>query len=155
MSATERFIEELGLLFQEQGQPRIAGRVLGLLVVEGHELSLQQISERLSVSRASVSTNARMLVKSGTIRLTAHAGDRQDFYEVNKAPYADMVAEMAERTMKQAARLRAFVEPIGAENKAASGRVDDLAQALEQASTLLTDWAAANQNDQKIRKDQK
>ena len=39
---------------QDRGEPRIAGRIFGLLLIEGQELSLQQISEQLGVSRASV-----------------------------------------------------------------------------------------------------
>lgn len=155
MSAVERFVEEMGLMFQEQGEPRIAGRVLGLLVIEGRELSLQQISERLAVSRASVSTNARRLAKRGAIRLTAHAGDRQDFYTLNDAPYVDLLGEMAQRVILQAQALQAQVEPLRAENPPASERVEDMSKALLHAAKILGDWSTAMHNDQTISKDQK
>ena len=153
MSSADRFVEEMGLMFQDAGDPRIAGRIFGLLVIEGRELSLQQISERLGVSRASVSTNARQMAKRGTIRLTAHSGDRQDFYELNNFPSVDVIGEMAARVLRQAQAVQAFVEPIRAENISASDRVEDLSRAFAQAARLLGDWAAALHNDQTIRRD--
>ncbi|MCW5722868.1 MAG: hypothetical protein KIS86_17190, partial [Devosia sp.] len=41
-SAVDRFIDEMGLITQQDGGPRIAGRIFGLLIVEGRELSLNQ-----------------------------------------------------------------------------------------------------------------
>ncbi|MEQ8599327.1 MAG: hypothetical protein RLP98_05320 [Devosia sp.] len=58
MSATTRFIEEMGLIAQERGESRISGRLIGLMVVEGQELNLVQISEKLSISRAIRATGA-------------------------------------------------------------------------------------------------
>lgn len=86
MSAVDRFVDELGLISQESGESRISGRIVGLLLVEGRELSLAEISERLGVSRASVSTNARLLLRRGVIRLTAHADNRRDYYELAAMP---------------------------------------------------------------------
>ncbi|WP_186767096.1 GbsR/MarR family transcriptional regulator [Devosia ginsengisoli] len=153
MSSVDRFVEEMGLMFQQAGDPRIAGRIFGLLVIEGRELSLQQLSEKLGVSRASVSTNARRMAKRGVIRLTAHPGDRQDFYELNNFPSVDVIGEMAERVIHQARTVQAFVAPLRTENTAASERVEDLSKVLDQAARMLTDWAAALHNEQTIRKD--
>jgi DNA-binding transcriptional regulator GbsR (MarR family) len=155
VSSADKFIEVMGLMFQDGGDPRIAGRIFGLLVIEGRELSLQQISERLGVSRASVSTNARQLAKRGAIRLTAHAGDRQDFYELNNFPSVDVVGDMAERMTRQAQAVQEFVEPVRRENKQAAERVDDLSRAFGHAAKLLSDWAAELRNDQTIRRDPK
>ncbi len=155
MSSADKFIEVMGLMFQDGGDPRIAGRIFGLLVIEGRELSLQQISERLGVSRASVSTNARQLAKRGAIRLTAHAGDRQDFDELNNFPSVDVVGDMAERMTRQAKAVQEFVEPVRQENKQAAERVDDLSRAFGHAAKLLSDWAAELRNDQTIRRDPK
>ncbi len=155
MSSSDRFIEVMGLMFQDGGDPRIAGRIFGLLIIEGRELSLQQISERLGVSRASVSTNARQLAKRGAIRLTAHAGDRQDFYELNNFPSVDVLGEMAERMERQAQAVRDFIEPIRQENEPAAERVEDLSRVFDHAAELLGDWATKLRNDQTNRRGQK
>jgi DNA-binding transcriptional regulator GbsR (MarR family) len=154
VSTSERFIEVMGLMFQDTGDTRIAGRLFALLVIEGRELSLQQMSERLGVSRASVSTNARQLAKRGAIRLTAHPGDRQDFYELNNFPSVDVVSELAERMVRQAQAVQDFVEPMRLENELAADRIGDLSRAFGQAAKLLNDWGVALRNDHTFRKNQ-
>lgn len=143
VSSAERFIEEMGLMSQDRGDPRIAGRIFGLLLVEGHELSLQQISERLGVSRASVSTNARLLAKRGIIRLTAHTGDRQDYYQLVGFPQDDMLAAVSQQFAQHAQTIAAFVEPIRAEKPAAAERIAELSQFYEKSAAFLQSWALA------------
>ena len=82
VSHTDNFIEQMGMLTQADGGPRIAGRIFGLLLVEGHPFTLDEMAARLTISKASASTNARLLLASGMIRLVAVAGDRRDFYEL-------------------------------------------------------------------------
>ena len=55
--AIERFIEGFGLLMQQDGLPRIAGRMLALFIVEGGPFSFSELAEKLQVSRGSISTN--------------------------------------------------------------------------------------------------
>lgn len=123
-------------------------------MLEGEPLSLGEISQRLGVSRASVSTNARQLARRGALRLTARAGDRQDFYELNNFPSIDMVNELAERILRHARAIDAFGEPMQRENAAASARINDLGKAFGHAATLLERWASAMNDDQTLRKDQ-
>lgn len=147
MSAVERFIEELGLISQESGDARIAGRLLGLLVTEGRELSLGQISERLAVSRASVSTNARLLAQRGVINLVAHAGDRQDYYVISDVPYADMLREIARQFHRNARRLQAIVDAMARENAGAAGRAGELSGFFEKSAEILSNWADELRDD--------
>lgn len=154
MTSAEQFIDEMGLMFQETGDPRISGRIFGLLLIEGKELSLQQISERLEVSRASVSTNARQLAKRGMIRRSAHSHDRQDFYVIKDLLSADMLSEFVERLLRQAQIIQGFVVPIRSENPDASTRIADFSRAIGQSAKLLSDWAASLHEDN-ISKDPK
>ena len=75
-----RFIEGLGLYFEEFGLPRIGGRLLGLLMITDRPLPLDEIASRLLVSRASVSTNARLVVATGLVERVGIPGDRRDYY---------------------------------------------------------------------------
>lgn len=143
MSAAERFIEEMGLISQQHGGARIAGRIVGLLMLEGRELSLHDISERLSVSRASVSTNARQLARAGTLRLTAHAGSRQDFYELTGGPYFEMLDELALQFQRHAKVIAACVASVHAELPAASPRIRELSDFFENSAEILQNWAVA------------
>src|SRR5687767_1846148 len=85
-SETE-FIEDLGVFYEAQGMPRIGGRICGLLVLATRPLSLEEMAETLSVSRASVSTNARLLERNGTVIRVGRPGDRRDYYEISRASW--------------------------------------------------------------------
>ena len=92
------FVERAGCLCERDGLPRIAGRILGLLLVSPEPLALDAIAERLGVSRASVSTDARRLVEQGVLERVGRTGDRKDYYQ--------MAADSPERSLEH--RLTAF-----------------------------------------------
>jgi DNA-binding transcriptional regulator GbsR (MarR family) len=76
-----RFIEAVGLFFEDAGVPRIGGRLLGLLLLAERPLSLDEVARTLGVSRASVSTNSRILIYAGMIERVSLPGDRRDYYQ--------------------------------------------------------------------------
>ncbi len=75
-----KFIESLGTYFESYGVPRIGGRMLGLLLVTPDPLSAESMSDILKVSRASVSTNLRMLLQVGWAEKAFSLGDRTTYY---------------------------------------------------------------------------
>jgi DNA-binding transcriptional regulator GbsR (MarR family) len=75
-----KFIENLGIYFESFGVPRIGGRMLGLLLVTPEPLSAESISATLKVSRASVSTNLRMLLQVGWAERASFPGNRTTYY---------------------------------------------------------------------------
>jgi DNA-binding transcriptional regulator GbsR (MarR family) len=77
-----RFIERVGLFFEEEGYPRIAGRMVGFLLVADGEHSLDEIAESLGVSKASVSTDARRMEEKGFLVRSSKPGDRRDYYAI-------------------------------------------------------------------------
>ncbi|TVP76153.1 MAG: MarR family transcriptional regulator [Gemmatimonadales bacterium] len=81
--AAQTFIEKMGLHFEGEGLPRTAGRVLGLLMLRSEPASLEEISEALQVSKASSSTNCRLLERGGMADRVSLPGDRRDYYQVD------------------------------------------------------------------------
>lgn len=77
-----RFVDQMGALTEEDGLPRIAGRIFGYLLLQPDARSLDQIAEALAVSRASVSTDARRLVEIQLLERRSRPGDRRDYYVV-------------------------------------------------------------------------
>jgi DNA-binding transcriptional regulator GbsR (MarR family) len=75
-----RFIESMGMYFESYGIPRIGGRILGLLLVAHEPLSAERISSILTVSRASISTNFRILLTSGLAEKVTRPGDRTTYF---------------------------------------------------------------------------
>lgn len=82
VAAREQFIEGMGQITEDEGFPRIAGRVFGLLLLASEEMNLDEIAGSLSVSRASVSTDARRLSDCGILERVTRKGDRRDYYQV-------------------------------------------------------------------------
>lgn len=83
----QRFIESLGVYFEQYQVSRIGGRILGLLTLLGGPFTLDQMAGALGVSRASVSTNIRVLMAIGLAELLSLPGDRRDYYRFAENPW--------------------------------------------------------------------
>ena len=127
--ARESFIEKMGILAQMDGMPRIAGRLFAMLVFDGRRYSFSELAEALQVSRASVSTNVRLLEEREVIRRVAQPGDRQDYFELGEAPYERLLRGAVLR----AGRTRASIEETLAE---LPGREAALVQRLQDYAGL-------------------
>lgn len=98
--AIEEFIERLGLIAQADGLPRIAGRIMGLLVIHGGPFSFAELGEQLKVSRGSISTNTRLLENLGIIERVARSGERQDYFQMCSNPYQQLLRGLIKRLDK-------------------------------------------------------
>lgn len=104
--AVTAFIERLGLVVEEHGLPRTAGRMIGLFLVNEGPRSLDDIATVLQVSKASVSTNARLLERRGMLVRTSSPGDRRDYYQMSENCWEQMF-EVGWRRMQQVHRVLA------------------------------------------------
>ncbi len=102
----EQFIERMGLFFENDGAPRISGRLLGLLLLTPGDCSLDDIAERLQVSKASVSTNSRLLETWGMVERTSRPGDRRDYYRIAD----DMQSRILERRVQRMRQLQDLID---------------------------------------------
>jgi DNA-binding transcriptional regulator GbsR (MarR family) len=75
-----QFVENMGMIYERYGVPRIGGRILGLFLLDDVPLSLDDVARLLNVSRASVSTNIRMAEMTGMAKRVSRPGDRRDYY---------------------------------------------------------------------------
>jgi DNA-binding transcriptional regulator GbsR (MarR family) len=100
-----QFIEQMGLLWEGEGLPRIAGRIHAVTLLSKGPCSLDEIAEGLSVSKASVSNDARLLENLGFLERVGRPGDRKSYYQITD--------DSMERTLStRVARLRVFQETI-------------------------------------------
>jgi DNA-binding transcriptional regulator GbsR (MarR family) len=75
------FSDELGFFWEDAGGTRMAGRVLGaLLLADPPEMSSSELAEFLGVSPGSVSTATRELVRPGLAKRVRLPGKRQDYF---------------------------------------------------------------------------
>lgn len=123
LNPTEQFIEDLGLIAQADGLPRIAGKLIALFVVEGGPLGFSEIAERLQISRASVSTNTRLMESLGVLQRVTRPGERQDYFQLTDKPFVRLL----EGTIDRAERARELVdrtnEQLGANCEATKERL--------------------------------
>jgi DNA-binding transcriptional regulator GbsR (MarR family) len=75
------FIEDIGLFFEQMGIPRMAGRILGaLLISDPPAQSITDLALRLNASKSSISIMARLLIEVGLIERVASPVPRRDYY---------------------------------------------------------------------------
>lgn len=86
-----KFIEKLGIYYENYGIPRIGGRILALILVANNYVSSEQISKLLKVSRGSISTNVRLLVSYGLLEKTSIAGDRSDYFVICESAWDNAI----------------------------------------------------------------
>jgi DNA-binding transcriptional regulator GbsR (MarR family) len=79
----KEMVEATGTLFQLFGLPRSTGQIYGLLYISKTPLSLDDVTELLSISKGSASMGTRHLAGWGAIRQVWVQGDRKDFFEAS------------------------------------------------------------------------
>lgn len=80
-SARLVFVEDCGVLFEQLGYPRMAGRVVGhLLLSDPPEQSAADLAAGLAASKGSISTTTRLLLRMGLIERTVLPGVRRDYF---------------------------------------------------------------------------
>lgn len=131
------FVEQMGILGEDGKLPRIAGRLFGLFLVETKPLSLRELTERLQVSKASVSTNTRLLAAAGVIERVSMPGDRQDYYRLANVPLELMLQDMLRHATKTTAFLSATEEKLSDRCAAVKLRLRRLASFHEAAAEAL------------------
>jgi DNA-binding transcriptional regulator GbsR (MarR family) len=89
----EEVIEILGIHFESLYKiPPLAGRILGLLIVDGCKsgLNFENIVGKLSASKSSISTNINLLLKMEKIYYFTITGDRKKYFK--PAPLSDRLS---------------------------------------------------------------
>ena len=126
-TARADFIEKIGVIAQSEGLPRIAGRVLAMLLYDGERVSFGQLADALQVSRGSVSSSVRMLESQQLIKRVAKPGDRQDYFQVVENAFANMVEAAATRVRRAASDIEESLKVIPASETGPRARVADYA----------------------------
>lgn len=144
LSPDERFIERMGLAADEEGLPRIAGRLLGLLLLEGGPFSFDELAERLQVSRGSVSTNTRLLEARGFIERTALPGDRHVYYRLAEDPHTGLIENVLRRKRRVSRITREALEELPEGRREARERLETVLRfhelVIEKLEAIMEEW---------------
>ena len=107
------FVEQMGGYFESNGLTRLAGRLLGwLLVCDPERQSSEELAVALNASSGGISTNGRLLIQFGFIERLAVAGDRRTYFRWRPNAFAagerQRIRTMADMTAMADAGLRAM-----------------------------------------------
>ncbi len=101
---TERqlFVEEVGIVFEQTGLPRMAGRIFGwLLISDPPHQNTDQIAKGLLASKGSISTTTRLLIQHGLVERLSLAGVRHDYFRLR----SDALGHMVERGIEDEVKM--------------------------------------------------
>ena len=88
----KRFVEEVGVVFEQTGLPRMAGRIFGCLLISDPPFqSTDQLAEALMASKGSISTMTRFLIQIGLIERFSLPGVRHDYFRLRADAWQHMI----------------------------------------------------------------
>lgn len=119
-------VAHMGVWFSNLGVPRAAGQMFGyLMVCDPAEQSASEIAAGIGMSRASVSSSARLLSSMNAIEERHRVGDRKTYYRLRSAWWIEVTT----------AKLNGFTElaDMARRSRAAGGmtRTDGLDELIE------------------------
>lgn len=145
-TTTDEFVEQIAVVFQADGMPRVAGRLFGLLLVSSKPRSLDELAKKLRVSKASISVNARLLEEKGIVERIGRQADRRDYYQIAD----DILERMLEQRIAKIRRVQRSLADVRAqctfEHQTVRSRLENLELAhnalLDATGRTLEEWRA-------------
>jgi HTH-type transcriptional regulator, glycine betaine synthesis regulator len=104
ISAQEMFVMEWGRMSSSWGINRTMAQLHALLLITGKDLTMDEMIERLHISRGNASMNLRDLTEWGVIQRYRRPGDRKDIYRTD-----DDIVQMFTRVVRE--RKRREIDP--------------------------------------------
>ncbi len=90
----KHFIEDCGLFFERWGLPRMAGRILGwLLICDPPHQSPGDLAQVLQASKGSISMMTRLLTQEGLVELIGLPGERRDYYRLRSGAWMQLMSD--------------------------------------------------------------
>ncbi len=95
----KNFVEDVGIFFEQSGLPRMAGRILGwLLICDTPQQSTSELIEALKASKGSISTTTRLLIRIGLIERFSLPGIRHDYFRIKPGVWHHLIKESQVQT---------------------------------------------------------
>ena len=141
---TTDFVEKFCVIAEQDGFPRIAGRIMGFLLLNQGPYTLDELAEELQISKTSASTNARLLEQHGIIERVVKPGDRRDFYHLAENHWERMFDVVRKKMQRFQAVLDETMAALPVSETYARERLDETqrfhAFMLEHIETRIEEW---------------
>lgn len=129
VSAEERarLVEEMGLIWEELGSPRMEGRIVGYLMFSNApHVSTAELSQALRASAGSVSMTTRHLVDAGFIKRVAVPGERSYFFRAEEDVWGAFLEGERKYLQRRADFAEAALASLGPGDEAARRRLTNM-----------------------------
>jgi len=104
--AERQFIEEFGIVMEQTSLPRMAGRILGgLLISDSPHQSSEQLVNGLEASKGSISSMTRLLIQINLIERMSLPGVRRDYFRIRADAWHNMIRRGLEDEIKMVRQL--------------------------------------------------
>ncbi|MCS3698356.1 GbsR/MarR family transcriptional regulator [Salinibacter ruber] len=122
-----QFAEEIGRILEDDGQPRIAGRILGwLMVCDPPYQSFDDLVDALDVSKGSISTMTRKMIDSGLVKRVTFPGDRKSYYQVRSEAWVHVLEQRLQLSNRFADVTKAGIKMMEDEPKKQQRRIREM-----------------------------
>lgn len=103
----KHFVEEVGIFFEQTGLPRMAGRILGwLMISDPPHQTTGELTEVLMASEGSISTMTRLLTRIGLIERISLPGQRRHCFRIKPGASHQLLKD----SLAQTTAFRQFTE---------------------------------------------
>ena len=95
----KQFVEEVGIVFEQTGLPRMAGRILGwLMMSDPPHPSTGELADALIASKGSISTVTRLLIQIGLIERLSLPGVRHGYFRIKPGASHQLLKDSLDQT---------------------------------------------------------
>lgn len=106
-ASIQTYVEQVGIQLEEMGMPRMAGRILGwLLVCSPPHQSAADIQAALGGSKAAISTSLQLLTRFEVVERVGIPGERSAYHQLRAASWS----EQLERKVLRISAMRKLAE---------------------------------------------
>jgi DNA-binding transcriptional regulator GbsR (MarR family) len=138
-------IEKIGISFEKVGMQPAAARVMGLLyVADRTELTFDEITDYLQISKSATSNAINLLLQTEQIEYTTFPGDRKRYFGLKISNWREGFAKKIEGMTSFAFLLRQVLEVRTKETPEFNASLEELINFMDyihlQLPKLLQEW---------------
>jgi len=128
----DQFIEEMGIVLEQLGIPRMAGKVFGfLLLSRDSEVSTDELVGQLQASRGSISTMTRLLIQMGLLDRVGRTGERRDYFRIRPGTWSNILRARMEQLIEFHTLIERGMELVTPKNELPYKRLKEMHEFYE------------------------
>ncbi|MEL7003115.1 MAG: MarR family transcriptional regulator [Bacteroidota bacterium] len=135
--AKDEFIESWGVLGSAWGINRTMSQILALLLTSPDNLSVEEIMEKLGISRGNASMNLRALADWNLIKKSIKKGDRKEYFYAEKDIWKLARIVAAERRKRELDLILKVLEKLEHEDLGQSEEAKEFKETMNNLSEVV------------------